>query len=203
MTVNEFIVTAFSLTSVNVVQSLTRTQKVEKRVPRNVPRKSFREWRLPINKEMTQPNQTIKASTRVRLSSAQCRVASLHVADHVHFTTVINAWVQSGDPGSAARAEAILRKMEESYKAREGICPNVVSYSIVMNGYVINRRSWRKKNVNSHFTDMCVCLPLFAVGASRDRQRHWREPQMSLHECVKCTGRETRVLSQTLSALSR
>jgi hypothetical protein len=52
------------------------------------------------------------------------------------FNTVINAWVQSDEPGSAARGEAILRKMEESYMAGDtDVRPNVVSYSIVMNGW--------------------------------------------------------------------
>lgn len=53
---------------------------------------------------------------------------------------VINAWVQSKEPGGAKRAEELLTKMEESYKGGdESIWPNVVSYSTVMNG-------WSKSN---------------------------------------------------------
>jgi hypothetical protein len=49
---------------------------------------------------------------------------------------VINAWVQSKEPGGAKCAEELLTKMEESYKGDdESIRPNVVCYSIVMNGW--------------------------------------------------------------------
>ena len=58
------------------------------------------------------------------------------MSHNISFVTVINAWVQSGETGSAARAEDILLKLEESYARHEDIRPNVVSYSIVMNAYV-------------------------------------------------------------------
>lgn len=46
---------------------------------------------------------------------------------------VMNAWVRCGD---VVEAEKLLCIVENLGEAGEDICPNVVSYSTVMNGYV-------------------------------------------------------------------
>jgi pentatricopeptide repeat protein len=49
---------------------------------------------------------------------------------------VINAWVQSREPGCALRAEQVLIKMLQHYRnGNKDVKPNVVSFSTVINGW--------------------------------------------------------------------
>jgi hypothetical protein len=56
--------------------------------------------------------------------------------DTISFSTVLNAWANSRDPGAALRAEAILDRMQEINESGfTRVKPNKISFSSVINAW--------------------------------------------------------------------
>eukprot|EP00561_Arcocellulus_cornucervis_P007633 CAMPEP_0185815702 /NCGR_PEP_ID=MMETSP1322-20130828/16191_1 /TAXON_ID=265543 /ORGANISM="Minutocellus polymorphus, Strain RCC2270" /LENGTH=222 /DNA_ID=CAMNT_0028512595 /DNA_START=39 /DNA_END=703 /DNA_ORIENTATION=- len=55
--------------------------------------------------------------------------------DTIAYTSVINSWAQSGEPGAAQRATEFLRLMEEEAEHDPDLRPTKVTYGCVINTY--------------------------------------------------------------------